>query len=171
MTVHSDFYTLFDEATPVPIIFANQNGPRPPKPYITLRLSVASPLPVHTGPTDDAGIRELSAHRAALAQLQVYGPGCWEIAEQLAMSLSKESIQALAETLNITINERVRIQDVPALVDTATYEPRAILDVEASYTTHIDDDVGFIQTVHGEIDTEPGTVPPESFIATVIVTP
>lgn len=171
MSAYLDFHALFSAATDREIIPANDNGEKPAKPFITLRVDTANPQPIHKGRVDDDGIRLLSSHRGASIRLQVYGVGSWEIAERLALSLSKESIQALAEELNLSINERVRIQDVPALMDNATYESRAILDIDASYTASVDDDVGFIETVHGEIDTEPGTVPPQSFIATVVITP
>lgn len=165
MSAHDDFWTLFDAATTVPIIFANGNGPRPPKPYATLQLSVAQPQPAHHGRVNEEGIRPVSAHRSASVQIQVYGEGSWGIAESLAMTLHTDRLQMLAEELNLTINENIRIQDVPMLMDNSTYEPRAILDLQATYTAHIDEDVGFIETVRGKAFVD--DLAPQNFEATL----
>lgn len=165
MSVHNDFWSLFSAATPVPIIHANQNAPRPPKPYIDMRLTMGVPYPVHHGRVSDDGVRAISSHRDVTVQLQVYGDGSWGIAEGLALSLSKESLIDLSETLNISINDQVRIQDVPMLLDTATYESRAILDLQATYTASVIDDVGFIETVRGEGVVD--DLPPQAYEATV----
>lgn len=165
MSVHDDFWSLFSAATPVPIIHANQNAPRPSKPYIDMRLAVGVPYPVHHGRVNDDGMRAISSHRDVSVQLQVYGEGSWDIAESLALSLSKESLIDMSETLNISINDQVRIQDVPMLLDAATYESRAIVDLQATYTAAVIDDVGFIETVRGTGVVD--DLSPQSYEATV----
>lgn len=165
MSVHHDFWSLFSAATPAPIIHANENGSRPPKPYIAMRLALGVPHPVHHGRVNGDGIRAISSHRDVSVQLQVYGEGSWDIAESLVLSLSKESLIDMSEMLNISINDQVRIQDVPMLLDTAAYESRAIVDLQATYTASINDEVGYIETVRGEGIVD--DLPPRPYEATV----
>lgn len=159
MSAYLIFYQLFAAATDKTIIPANDNGPRPKKPYITLQVRMSSPQPVHRGAIDDEGEQALYSHRSAEIQLQVYGAGSWVVAESLAMKLHSEYLQELSDTLNISIDDQVRIQDVPMLIDTTTYESRAIIDMTGSYTASFDDDVGFIALVNGALDTESDAMP------------
>lgn len=168
MPVHDDFYDLFSAATDRPVVFANENGKRPPqRPFITLQLEVGQPQPVHRGRVDDDGIRKITSHRPITLQLQCYGADSWSVLEQLQLSLYSDALQELAETLNISLQREPRLQNVPALLDDTKYEPRAILDLEAMYTASTEEDVGYIETVNGTGTTTPGTAPELEFTVTL----
>lgn len=167
MAAHEDFLTLFEAATTRPVIFANENGKRPQRPYVTVQLQLASPLPVHTGPVDGNGQRRLSAHRPVTIQLQCYGDGSWGVLDQMQLTLYTDSLLNLAESLNIGLQREPRLQDVPALLEGTKYEPRAILDIEAMYTGSIEEEVGIIETVNGTGTTTPGTAPELEFTVTL----
>lgn len=168
MAVHDDFLSLFAAATIRPVIFANENGKRPPqRPYLTLQLEVAAPMPVHTSIVGADGVRRVSAHRPVTVRLQCYGAGSWDVLDQVQLTVYTESMLDLAESLNIALQREPRLQDVPALLDGTRYESRAILELEAMYTAGVDDDVGYIETVNGNITTTPGDGPSLDFTVTL----
>lgn len=168
MSLHDDFLQLVAAATTRPVIFANENGKRPPqRPFVTLQITVGAPQPVHRGPVDDDGVQRISAHRPVSVQLQCYGAGSWDVLDELQLRLYTDSMSELAESLNIALQREPRLQDVPALLDGTRYESRAILELEAMYTAGVDDDVGFIETVNGNITTTPGDGPSLDFTVTL----
>lgn len=170
MSIHDDYAAIINTATDVPVILADQNGPRPAKEYITIKLMPGRASKPHRGSVDDEGMQAVAAHRSVSVQLQVYGPRGWDIAEHLSLRLFSEEIVTLLDELNITFEGDPRIQDIPELIDNHTYEPRVIVEFESVYTRSILDDVGFIHTVEGTIGTEPPGSGPLPFIAQVVVT-
>ncbi len=158
---HESFYTLISTAAaPLKVIYSDQNGKRPARPYITLSVQVGQPGPSHHGPVSDEGVRVVSSHRPVSIQLQCYGADSLEILDRLQLVLQRESIQGLSEQLNISTLRPVRLQPVPALLDGVSYESRAILDLESMYTASITDEVGVIESVEITMDTTPGESPP-----------
>lgn len=167
MTAHTDFWDLFSMATTwQPLIYANQNAPKPPLPFVSMQLTATNPLPVHRGDIDDFGDRDVSAHFPLTAQLQFYGEGCWEEATRTALMLRTVEVQAKAESLNIGINSLNQIQDIPALLDGSFYEPRAVFTADVSYTFTVSEYTSFIETVQGTY-VLPGA--DRTFTATVVV--
>lgn len=179
MTAAADFRRVVLLASKLPegkVIFTEQNGKRPAKPYLTVKLTSTDPLPVHRGLLD-AELenrffeRHLSAHRTGLLQLQLYGGDALELADQLAMGLATEAVGALLDQLNLSLLDEVKISDVPNLVDDKTYEPRAILEVNVAFTSHLTEEIAIIETVVGEMSINPaGPQDPQPFTATVVVT-
>lgn len=162
---HESFYTLISTAaSPLKVIYSDQNGKRPARPYITLSVQVGQPGPSHHGQVDDEGVRVISSHRPVSIQLQCYGADSLEILDRLQLVLQRESIQGLSEQLNISTLRPVRLQPVPALLGGVSYEPRAILDLESMYTASITDEVGVIESVEITMDTTPGESPPRPFM-------
>lgn len=160
-----DFYTLISTAAaPCLVIYSDQNGKAPARPYITLSVQVGRPGPSHHGPVNNDGIRIISSHRPVSIQLQCYGADSLEILDRLQLALQREAIQELSEQLNISTLRPVRLQPVPALVEGVTYEPRAILDLESMYTASIEDNVGVIESVEITMDTSPGESSPRTFM-------
>lgn len=160
-----DYMKIVRSVTNLRVIPANDNGPKPAKPYITARLSVANPQPVHKGVLLE-GKRTNSSHRTGTLQLQVIGPDSWSLAEALSMRLLEESTLDLAEeTYNISWFSQPRLQDVPMLVDDQTYEQRVILEIATSYTMGSLETTGVIEAVEGEFSTSPGTTEPITFMA------
>jgi hypothetical protein len=170
MGAHADFYAYFKALTTTPMIMANQNGPRPALPYITLQVDLGNPLPVHIGKIADGGSRALNSHRNARIQLQCFGPDSWEIMEALSMAIHTEAANVLANEKNIAINEQPQLQDIPVLRNATTYEARAVLDIDASYTRAASEIVDYFDKVHGTSDVTPQVVTqePQSFVAEVV---
>ncbi|MEZ7780464.1 hypothetical protein O4A46_01495 [Cupriavidus gilardii] len=148
MTPEQAIYELITTAATAPVIFANENGPRPAKPYIALRVNPASRLPVHRGPVDDAGVQPVSAHRSAQVELQCFGTGCMDALDVLGQRLHMQAALDRAEQLDLAVTAVGQLRQVPVLRDATTYEPRAVLELTIDYTTTLADDVGVIETVN-----------------------
>lgn len=162
--MQDDFWSVISmAASPVPVILANGNGPKLERPFATLRVTAGLPQPMQRGLLDDDGIQAIEAIRPVTLELQIFGEEASEIASRIFLSLSRDSVQSEAENRNVSVLDEVTIQDVPALVDGVTYEPRALMTIAAAYTATIYDDVGLIETVIGEIGTTPGNYPPTPF--------
>lgn len=151
---------------------ADDNGPRPTKTFITADLLALTPSSLHRGEVDDNGERRNAAHRSGTLQLQAYGKDCWEVLELLSMEMFHDANLDMAlEEFGIAWGGQPRLEMVPALVDNVTYEPRAILEVATSYTTHNVEVVGLIETVEGAANFTQGRFPGvwTDFTATVVV--
>lgn len=162
--MRDDFWSVISmAAAPVPVILANENGPKPARPFASLFVRAGIPLPVQRGPLDDEGIQPIEGTRPVTLELQIFGEEASEIASRIFLALSKDSVQSEAEALNLAILDEVTIQDVTVLVDATTYESRSVMTIAAAYTATIYDDVGLIERVIGEIGTTPGNFPPTPF--------
>lgn len=150
MSLHDDFYAVLSTAIDVPIIFANQNGKRPNKPFCTLTVTPTGKLPVHRGNVDDTGHQKLQAASTVEVSVQFFGILAWDMAEETAMRLHSDATISAAELYGVSFEPNHRILDVPELMDGTTYEPRCILELTAGYTMAYSDPVGIIDTVNGE---------------------
>lgn len=155
--IEDDIRSLLILATPVPIIFANQNGPRPPKPYITLRVDTAPRSGILAGPVTETGEQAFNSHRDAVVELQCFGDGGFDALDTLAQRLHGPTMLAAAYAANMAIYQTDAVQNVPVLRDGSTYEPRAVLDIGVRYTLEQIEDVGLIQTVQGEMELQQGS--------------
>jgi hypothetical protein len=139
------------KATPVPIVIANQNGPRPALPYITLRVDAAPRAPLLEADLSDNGVQTYAAHRDATVELQCFGEGSFDALDDLGQRLKGPAMVAEAFARNLAVYAVDAVQNVPVLRDGSTYEPRALLDIGIRYVKQHDEDVGLINTVQGEM--------------------
>lgn len=166
MSVHSDFWDLFSMATTwQPLIYANQNAPKPPTPFALMQLTATNPTPPHYSSVDDQGYRDITETHALQAQVQFFGEGCWGEAATFALRMKSVDVLAKAEALNIGINSLNQIQDIPALVESSFYEPRTVFDMDVSYAFTIQEFTSFIETVYNTLVVP--NRPDQHFIATV----
>ena len=159
MTPEQAIYDLITTAATAPVIFADENGPRPAKPYIALRVNPASRLPVHRGTVDDAGVQPVSAHRSAQVELQCFGWGCMNALDALGQRLHMQAALDRAEELDLAVTAVGQLRQVPVLRDATMYEPRAVLELTIDYTTTLADDVGVIEKVNITGTTDGGALP------------
>ncbi|MBB2918331.1 phage neck terminator protein [Cupriavidus alkaliphilus] len=146
----------------VPVIFADENGRRPPKPYIQLRVQTARRFPLHRGAVDGAGQQLVIAHRDAAVELQCFGRGSYDALDRLGQRLGTDAALAEAERLDLAVFDVGKISQVPVLRDQATYEPRALLELGVRYAVTLSDAVGVVEQVvfHGAVTGgATGTVP------------
>lgn len=159
MTPEQAIFDLITTAATAPVIFADENGPRPPKPYIALRVNPASRLPVHRGPVGVEGVQPVSAHRSAQVELQCFGAGCMDALDALGQRLHMQAALDRAEQLDLAVTAIGPLRQVPVLRDGTTHEPRAVLELTIGYTTTLSDEVGVIETVNITGTTDGGALP------------
>lgn len=140
----------------IEVIFANENGRRPSKPYVTLQATAAERYPVHHTEVLPNGDRKLFAHQDFTLQVQAYGARCMERMNALSMALETEAGLGLADLLDLAWSTQPKIDNVPALLDNLSYEPRALLRIEGQHTLEITESVGFIETVNAAVSVSGG---------------
>lgn len=131
----------------VPVVFADENGPRPATPYVQMRFGHARPFPPHRGHVDDGGNQAVVAHRDASVELQCFGTGSFELLDGVAQRLGMSTALARAESLDLAVFEIGQLKSVPVLRGQTTYEPRALLELRVRYVVALTDHVGLIESV------------------------
>ena len=149
--IEDDIKHLLEKATPLTIVIANGNGPRPKLPYITLRLDTAPRAPLLEADLSDDGVQNYAAHRDATVELQCFGSDGFDALDEISQRLKGPSMLAAALAANLAVYAADGVQSVPVLRDGGKYEPRAVMDIGIRYTKEHDESVGLISTVKGEI--------------------
>lgn len=149
--IEDDIRALLVKATQVPVVFANQNGPRPALPYITLRVDAAPRAPLLEAGLSEDGVQTYAAHRDATVELQCFGPGSFDALDDLGQRLKGPAMVAAAFAANLAVYAVDAVQNVPVLRDGTTYEPRALMDIGIRYVKQHDEEAGFIETLRGEM--------------------
>ncbi|MDI9250281.1 hypothetical protein QMZ25_16900 [Stenotrophomonas sp. RS-48] len=149
--IEDEIRALIAKATTLQVIFANQNGPRPKLPYITVRVDTAPRAPLLEADLSDDGNQTYAAHRDATVELQCFGDGSFDALDDLSQRLKGPYMVAAGYAANIAVYATDSVQNIPVLRDGAKYEPRAVLDIGIRYTKQHDEEVGLIKTVQGEM--------------------
>lgn len=161
----------------VDIIIAHENGPRPAGLYVTLRIENTHQLPGHAGPLEGNpaptgfGTMPIDAHRTGLLELQCFGVGSFEVLDLAMQRLQFETVIEAAEALNIAFGRSSDVENVPALRNELSFEPRAIVSLPFAYTRRVVESLPYIETVEGTISIEgeiAGTLPPMPYTATIV---
>jgi hypothetical protein len=147
--------------SPWPLVMADANAPRPPKPFATLAVNAAEPIGRQVErPVDEAGIIEVVEYRELSVEVQFFGPGCFETAQTVGLRVRLPSQVERAETLGVAVASIARATGVSALLNESQFEERGILEFTAYATEQVDDDVGLIEhAILTEIP-DPATNPP-----------
>ena len=143
----------------VTIIFAEQPGPRPEKPYISLKL-LAGPSPL--GSFDDFRRDETTQNRFVISgmrqytlNIQVFGPDSLAIVDQVQTLMDSPNIFPLLrnDDVDLAVVERGGVDDISELLDTG-YEARVSMDVVFNAAVNVVVDPGTIESVEwsGEIE-------------------
>lgn len=139
---------------PAPVIFANENGPRPIEQYVTLRIESAHKMPEHhgatieLGPAPAFGQRANDAHRTGSVEMQCFGAGSFDVLDVALQRLSEESFTDAANAREIAFGTSSDVLNEPALRDGLSYEPRAIATLAFAYTRRTNETLAFIETVN-----------------------
>lgn len=137
------------EAIDVTVIFANQNAPRPDKPYATILIvsNVALGGRDEQRSTDSDGIMTLTGLRRMTLSINIFGEGALDYMEQARNSLNKQTVlDDFFWADDIAIINKGEIQNLTLLLETI-YEPRAQMNLTIGYAQEYYDDVGFIESV------------------------
>jgi hypothetical protein len=156
MSAETDIRELLQMATPVPLIFADENGPRPPKPYATVATRWANRPRENYSRLDDNGVRTTESHRDASVEIHGYGAGIFEALDILSQMLDTEAILQATVARNIAFWDIGQVTRLPTLRDGSTYEPHAVIEISARYVLGVTEQLDFIEHVEGSIDTVGG---------------
>jgi hypothetical protein len=138
---------IFPLWLPLPIIWADQNGARPEKPYATLKIRTFGSAPLENGGLDDQGIQTYTEQRTLRAEINVFGVEAVERAQELSMRLRSPLQSGRAEVLGIGIGRVAEVRDITTRLAQSQYEQRALLEFTVNAVGILAEQVGLIEHV------------------------
>ncbi|EFM0420437.1 TPA: hypothetical protein ACM7AW_000031 [Escherichia coli] len=146
--IESVAVSLLSQLIAIPVIRANQSGPRPKLPYATYQISARTTIGGDDyGLVDGSGMMPVKGVREGTILVNFYGDEARENADNLVNAIRKTTSRYLMRRLHLVINATGSVTDLTALRDDANFEPMANIDLNFRYTTNYTDDVGLIETV------------------------
>lgn len=137
------------------LIVANENGPRPPGVYGTVRVENSRRLPSQhepiavPAPVPALAQRANDAHRTGQVEVQVFGKGSYDLLDFAIQSLDTEAAMAAAEALNVVFGNTQDLQSVPVLRNASEFEPRAVASIPFAYTRRVVEQIAIFETIEG----------------------
>lgn len=129
-------------------IFAEQNGPRPALPYVTVRVARVEHGGLANRRLSTPGNPDTHYRPVRLGvEVQCYGPGALTTAENLHNSLDLEAVQDLFSTSNFARATVESVLSVSTVVDTG-FEERGAFDIVFHGVQEITEDLGAIEHVN-----------------------
>jgi hypothetical protein len=140
------------------VIIANQNAPRPKRPYITIFVSsTVQKEHSNVGAPNGSGVARIENETACMVSLQAFGVGAKTILYDLRGSLEKVTVlQSLRSSGIPFIRVLNGVTDITEVVGTQ-YEERASMDLEFRAVASVTDDLGVIESVSGTATHERGS--------------
>lgn len=143
------------------VIFAAQNGPRPAKPLITIRLELGPPVGLDglvISDTDGApagqeitrtsrGLRNLTVDLQAFSDAARGTQSPMALLEAVASRLSLQTQRDALGAANLGLISIGSVSRVDGVVNSTTFEPRAILSVRFLVTSETAEELTYIETV------------------------
>lgn len=135
----------------VPVIWANQNGPRPARPYVALRVTAITPTG-HDGYTeiDGEGDRELYGHRDLSIDAQAFSAPGVNLAptylSALRLSLGRQCVKDAFEAAGIAIVDALPLLDL-SLLRNPEFEGRAQMPFRFRIVEAMEDTPGWVDAV------------------------
>jgi len=131
-----------------PVIWADQNAPRPDGPYWTIRLSTRTVIGDSFGQTTDgAGALEFVGVRTDVLEIQRIGPDSFDALANAQEVLNRITSRDAWRANFLIIADIGKVANAPYRRDGSTYEARASLDVFLRYAVKYTDTVGFFDAV------------------------
>jgi hypothetical protein len=140
---------ISDLVTPEVLIFADQNAPRPPLPYWTIRLSTQRLVgkDSYSQGVDNNGDQAVSGVREITVQVQRLGENSVDFCADLRDSLSRTTVNETWQVEKIALYDVGDVLNIPYKLDNSQLEPRASIDLFIRFGTEILDRVGWVETV------------------------
>lgn len=137
------------------VIFANQNAPRPKKPFVTIAISNVRPIGMPCNiEIDNSGVQTLMITKLMLATVECYTDVLHQAEETLELIQNnlrtQKAYQYFEQELSY-MSTVMNIMSMPAVVSSTT-ENRAIVQFEFLTNQTVFDDLGLIE--HIEITNE-----------------
>ena len=168
-TLKSRLYALIDPFFTEPVIWADQTSPRPPLPYVTIRLGVITPIgESHYSDVDALGVQTVTGVRESILNVNRFGPDSVASLETFSDKLALNSTLDKFSIQKIAAFDVSPVTDVAQLLNGIAIEPRASVDVSIRWNSDQVDNVGIIETVVSGGTIGPnGTGLNEEYIVTV----
>jgi len=150
MTVKATLYTLVKALIGAEtLVFADQNAPRPPLPYWTIRLAAQRAVgeDAYSQGVDANGDQLISGVREITVQVQRFGPDSDVACADLRDNLSRTTVSETWQVQKIALYDVGDVLNVPYKLDNSQLEPRASVDLFVRFGTELLDRVGWIDTV------------------------
>ena len=154
MTVKSTLYTLVKSLIGAEtLVFADQNAPRPPLPYWTIRLAAQRAVgeDAYSQSVDINGDQTVSGVREITVQVQRFGPDSDVACADLRDNLSRTTVSETWQVQKIALYDVGDVLNVPYKLDNSQLEPRASVDLFVRFGTELLDRVGWIDTVEMDV--------------------
>jgi len=130
------------------VIWADQNAPRPPLPYSTMRLStVPSVGTPHYSDPDANGIQTVLAIREGVLQVQRFGPDSVDALATFSDKILTQTNLNKFSAQKIAVFSLSTVTDVALLLNDLATEPRASVELSLRWVSDLTDDVGLIEAV------------------------
>lgn len=134
----------------VPVIFTNENGVRPPLPYLTIEVfgnnKIGQAYRSSTVQTD--GIQEVNFDEDFTVSIQAYGYGSMKYLKELRDLLELESVILTLNELGLAIREENNpINDISISMDGLSIEKRYNYDVLFGTKQNLCEYVGYFEDV------------------------
>jgi hypothetical protein len=130
------------------VIIANQDGPIPSKPYITVRNTESSAAHhFEQRSLSDVGIGEFNAPAKQMLELESYGPGAKATLDRITAKLRLPSFSDELSSLNISFAGPLTSTDLSRLLMDSQTEERAMAELSFNFTQQLSDEVGLIDTI------------------------
>jgi hypothetical protein len=135
----------------ITIIFANQNAPRPSKPFVTISIKSLrdTSMPI-LGQIDDLGLQNLLLCKSFLVTLEAYSDQLHEseeILNKIQNYLSTEIAYKAFQGDMAYLKTVLGVTAVPQAIS-GINESRAILELEFNFTQEVQDKVGLIEHIY-----------------------
>lgn len=147
---YSPAMSLIQPLSGLTTIWADQNAPRPAKPYLALRvMSRKSDQNDEYGPVASDGTQFVVSNTSLTLEIQAYGDGAVGILDSLATKLGFQSTIITCIVLGVAIRNRGPITNITQLLDKSMFEDRASMEIVIGYRDGATDTVGIIDAVNG----------------------
>lgn len=145
----ANLYSLLAPLSPTVggLIWADQNGPRPEKPYATVAVRSFDPFPVVKQTVDVDGIENVSQLVRLAVEWQFIGLNALDMAKAAQLKLRTDTQANRAEVLNLGVSAVNSGTAVPTVLNTTQIEERAIVELIVYDSEFVLDDVGLIENV------------------------
>lgn len=146
--------TWVKQASPgIRIIRANENGTRPPLPFVTYEVTTKTKLgQSQVSKADTNGDVEVKQHKDVIVRLNGYGNLSEELLSTLQGSLQLESIKALFVQNCVAIRiDNASITQLPVVLE-ETIERRFTYEPTFGYAQEVKDNTSYIETVWPIVD-------------------
>jgi hypothetical protein len=148
---------LLPIAEPRMIIWADRNGPRPEKPYFTIKVRGTSSAKLVETPPDANGVATFREHRLIRCEVACFGKDAIALAQTLSVRMRLPSQTLRAEQCGISLASVEDVRDLTALLNASQREERALLEFTGYALGEVADNVGLIEHVVLECPVGGGT--------------